>query len=506
MRAVIKFEDGRPDETLTAWCMVGSPKYVPELVNISTMDDVTYDAAVRYNSEFRTPFMVDKGDKFILGADGFKPVFERDIKPILDRMKNYQWVANVGSMVAFANPPFNVYTTDSTIINNELSQRQYWFSLFRQAFPLETEEVTYPLAEAHAARQVLFSDQDSSTDSANLHFPLMPLNSGDNSVMDNKSDGDGDGDPDHSNQIISKFATVTPTQYYFLYQWANGFVGTNVNNPESQLCTDSFVLNTLDRAAGGNCVGYPTSPGVETTWNIRVPWIYQSDDPYRILYDENLFENLFDLGLDPLRDECAVQVDQTDKTKRKLIFDNKHATLKIGAKKGKMGEFTVNGRGLEPGDLTKRMAIPWQADFSNCSVQSINFTDPTLVRPDNKPAYYTYWWPPQAPWNVYLGYEEKDDQEPDDENDPTWGRFSELGSGQQVFYQRGIMEHDGDKTQSDVYTEMIKHWQDLGFVINTSGHYDYPYFVEKERNSEKFAAVVEGESGGDSGGDSGDGK
>ena len=37
--------------------------------------------------------------------------------------------------------------------------------------------------------------------------PLMPLNSGDNSV---------------TNQLIYKFLTLTPTQYFFLHQWAVG--------------------------------------------------------------------------------------------------------------------------------------------------------------------------------------------------------------------------------------------------------------------------------------------
>ena len=37
---------------------------------------------------------------------------------------------------------------------------------------------------------------------------------------------------------------------------------------------------------------------------------------------------------------------------------------------------TMAGGGCQPGDLTKRMAIPWQADFFDCSVQDVNFTTP----------------------------------------------------------------------------------------------------------------------------------
>ena len=30
--------------------------------------------------------------------------------------------------------------------------------------------------------------------------------------------------------------------------------------------------------------------------------------------------------------------------------------------------------GLQPGDLTKYSALPWQADFNECSIQNINIT------------------------------------------------------------------------------------------------------------------------------------
>lgn len=522
VRAVVQYSNG-DKETLTAWCMVGSPKYAPELVNISTMYDVTYDAAVRYNSEFRSPFMVNDKGKFNLGDNGFKPVYERDIKPILDRMKNYQWVANVGAMVAFANPPFNVSTTDATIIESERSKRKQWFSLLREAFPLCDQQVIYPLAETGDGRQTLFSDSEPHKPDDTLHFPLMPLNSGDNSVMDNVSDTDGDKVVDHANQIISKFASVTPTQYYFLYQWANGYVGTSETDDESKLYNENFnngkyKLNSLDRASGGNCVGYPTSPGIETTWNIRVPWVYQSDDPFRILYDPNIFEDLKCSGLDALRDECDVKIDKSDTSDEasnttnavnmKLVGTNsqtsgdfdKHSSLIVGTKDTNFGLVKISGAGLQPGDLTKRMAIPWQADFSNCSVQSINFRDVDTVRSLYKPAYYAYWWPPQAPWNVYLGYETEIEQV-----DPAWGRFDEEGSGQQVFYQRGIMEYDIDKYDGSVYGEMIKRWKDLGFIINTTNNddmkNDYPYFVEMERNSDQFKLVEKGDDQHDNIGD-----
>jgi L-lysine 6-oxidase len=92
------------------------------------------------------------------------------------------------------------------------------------------------------------------------------------------------------------------------------------------------------------------------------------------------------------------------------------------------------------------MACPWQADFFNCTVQYINFTDPEInkgdvtisehvkstsnwygndpVNDNNQdvlvstfdgfihettermpltPTYYSYWWPAQSLWDVLTG-------------------------------------------------------------------------------------------------------
>ena len=44
---VLQLKSGETIE-LRAWCLVGSPKFAPELVNISTLDDTMYDAAIRH--------------------------------------------------------------------------------------------------------------------------------------------------------------------------------------------------------------------------------------------------------------------------------------------------------------------------------------------------------------------------------------------------------------------------------------------------------------------------
>lgn len=132
--------------------------------------------------------------------------------------------------------------------------------------------------------------------------------------------------------------------------------------------------------------------------------------------------------------------------------------------------------GCEPGDLTKRMAIPWQADFFQCTVQFINFTDPTMNKDAAgiplPPTYYGHWWPPQRPQQVISGDLQKETQ-------------LKIGTpaGFQVYYDRGIAS----------YEQAIMAWPYLGFVVNQNKsleeRQDYPYFVEAERDHGRFTVA-----------------
>jgi hypothetical protein len=402
VEAYIRFKDGTT-KVLKAWAVVGSPKYAPELVNITTWDDTILDMAVRNFNKY--PEIFDINTKtFNLGEKGYWPSFEEDILPIFNRMRNYEWVSNVGPMVFFSYPHFNI--RDRKIENRQ--NRRDWFNYLRETVDLKKETTEdFVLSKSHN----------------NLYkngYPLMPLNSGDNSVR---------------NQSVSKFITLSPLQYYMLYQWSEGFFNSEEHDKGSEFL-QSLKLNHLDRASVGNCVGYPMSPGIEVTWSIRNPRIYEENDFYRIKHIKSI-EEYKDTGLDPNRDETE--------------------------------ESSI---GCEPGDLTKRMAIPWTADFLNCSVQNINFTIPNRNKESGKPippTYYAYWWPAQAPWDVYTSNKEAEEQNKD--GNP---------SGLKVNYQRGI----------NSYMDMVKHWSKLGFVLNQNEDErlkkNYPHFAEKERNLDSF--------------------
>ena len=102
--------------------------------------------------------------------------------------------------------------------------------------------------------------------------------------------------------------------------------------------------------------------------------------------------------------------------------------------------FRINPR-LDPGTLTARMAVPWQADFFECALQ----TDPD-DNPDD-PANGMDWWPSQRPVNVLRGRSEPEN------------------------WASGIEDRQA----------MVDNWAKLGFVVSEEGT---ERFVETERPRE----------------------
>ena len=110
-----------------------------------------------------------------------------------------------------------------------------------------------------------------------------------------------------------------------------------------------------------------------------------------------------------------------------------------------LGQSFVDG--LEPGDLGKYMALPWQADFNECAQQPIG--DRVF-----------WWWPVQRPTFVYL-------ERAGDLRQVPW-----IGSDNDQ-KAVGYVQFADD-------LDMVMLWQDLGFVFN-KGTEDRPRFVEVER-------------------------
>lgn len=433
--ATLTMEDGSSIDLDPAWVIVGSPKYAPELVNIVTLDDTIYDISVRlrgYNPELfdlqRWPGAHPDGDGYDPFAGfnpEFRPNYARDIEPIITRPQSYRWVAQVPSMIEFSAPRFD--TSDPSEANR--AQRERYFSFFRVPVPPQSHRFIDDVANGP---NTLASAEG---------VPLMPLNSGDNSV---------------TNQLVHKFLTLTPTQYFFLRQWSLGLFDGGEAAPDNR----DGVLD-IDRQVVGNLVGGPFSPGIETTWIVRCPDLYAA--PYSIAVAH-------------------------------FAGSNDELEAHYAANGLSLTSDPQNGDRTEPGDLTKRMAIPWQADFFDCTVQTPNMNDAAINQGggDNgiqvPPAFYVYWWPPQSPMHVIAGDENPGNQVLDgyvsaqpsqltgsnglNLNVQSSGGFSITAAGQPVAYARGV----------NSFGQMASSWADLGFILN-HGPEDYPFFVEAERNT-----------------------
>jgi L-lysine 6-oxidase len=423
---VVTYTDGSPAQTMKAWVVVGSPDFAPEIVNISTLNDTFFDVGVRHFD--LVPNMYAHGEF----NNGFVANFERDIQPIIHRISQYQWVANVQSMSGFFSYQFD-YRDNS---DGNKPNRMKYYNYFRQ---LDNKVI----GDYDQPQQTLMSSS-----SEGEMLPMMPMNSGSNSVKSANA-------YDLTDNVVEKFLALDATQMFLLKQWAEGKFTLGA--------TDVLLVNEMDAASIGNCVGLPMCPGIEVTWSLQNSKLYES--AYQIKHFKDDYSQQ---GLSPSRDECE-------------------------------------GGGCEPGDLTKRMACPWQADFFNCTVQVVNFSEPKVNKatqvetslsltkynwkdlPDGvkvpkeyqvlatqdveektplPPAYYSYWWPPQSPWDVLTG-----------ELDVTGQLNSHLPAGQQINYARGI----------NSYGQMVEHWSALAFIRDRNAKNEgFPYFTESERNHELF--------------------
>jgi len=159
--------------------------------------------------------------------------------------------------------------------------------------------------------------------------------------------------------------TLCKWQYDYLEKWARGYFYKDWNGSPVQSL--DITPQGLDKAALENCIGGPFYPGIEASWYVRD--LHTFTEPFRL----------------------------------------SHALLSAG-------------------DITKQMALPWQADFFDCQ------QDDELA-----------WWPAQRPDKVFI-----------DDNP---------------------VMHDWTRKHVHDYQSMVDNWHKLGFVIKK----DDKYF-ETERN------------------------
>ena len=215
-------------------------------------------------------------------------------------------------------------------------------------------------------------------DSRVHNLPRMPLLCGDNPI---------------TNELVSKFFRLTDYQYYLLRQWAYGlFYNEKLEgwaDPDPLHPYAGWVNSTgrlLDQGVIRNILGGAFCPGGEIGWVMRNPSIWV--EPYRIKADPDFYN----FGQTPAQ------------ANKGTLADSNYAFY-AGDDLSQSNDFE---KGLQPGDLTKYMSIPWQADFNECSTQSIDVTyeqfnqifpdsdNDKLTRREQR-VWETLWWPAHRP-------------------------------------------------------------------------------------------------------------
>lgn len=264
---------------------------------------------------------------------------------------------------------------------------------------------------------------DDASDVGENQSGLMPFLAGDNPI---------------SNITISKYLGLTETQYFFLSQYSKGHYTLD---PLPALGPGA----ALDKASLSNCVGGAFSPGIEITWITRNPAIYRSLP-------------------NPSRPSDFFRV------YGKYLADDHHGQLSLS--NGSTGSY--NNYSLEPGDLTKYMAQPWQADFNECSIQDISNGDLNTYGASNSVgSNFTnyWWWPAQRPYSV----------------------FPQFAANTQVTWTRGFIDEDADNLEpSDI--QMVTCWKYLGFIVESNQPAPAPRYWEISRQTDKINAYTQDHS------------
>ncbi len=219
-------------------------------------------------------------------------------------------------------------------------------------------------------------------DSRVHNLPRMPLLCGDNPI---------------SNTLVSKFFRLTDYQFYLLRQWAHGiFYNEKLEgwaDPNPLLPYANWVNRTgrdLDRGVISNILGGAFCPGGEIGWVMRNPSIWV--EPYRIKADAAFYN-----------------FGQTPAQANKGTLPDSDFAFYAADDLSQQNDFVT---GLQPGDLTKYMSVPWQADFNECSTQTIDITYEkwNVIYPESdhdkrmkreQRVWETLWWPAHRPMQTY---------------------------------------------------------------------------------------------------------
>lgn len=253
----------------------------------------------------------------------------------------------------------------------------------------------------------------------------------------------------------TSYLAVRYTEYFFLTQWSQqksveGY-GPALNDGEK-----------LDKNVLMNCLGGRFSPGIDLTFIMRDPDLYIKD--WRTS------------GMGPFRVKPAP-----------LNYMNLPANGAPLLTEGYIPIHTGNS-GLEPGDISKFLAIPWHTDYNSCATH--------LPSPNPEGNDTLYWsWPAQRPVAVYVAAQVK----------ANGGKLTKDGDQLQQWSVRGEFTSTiktsktpaspgqnwgryqtyEDSIPDSGIVNMVKNWHEIGVVIQGSsidvadkGPFPADYYLE----------------------------
>ena len=465
------------DVEFPAWVVVGYPRFVPQILDMITMDEVLHDLYVRRFATdtgtygilgtFDDPQEIPFGDETALRHwqagrlawnRDYRPWFYRDIWPILFRPDEFRYLNDILQQSNYPHDQAQRGTFDPDKLSRtphrvtrrpeagtppeaplrDASQGEAVVQVALAAGPsrhVESMDDSYgPMRRflfdllRRAGEANSFQVQDHAS-SRTHSLPLMPLLCGDNPL---------------TNETPSKFLHLTEYQLFILGQWARGWF---INEKEEGWLPADYspfapyptappkTGHELDRGVLSNVLGGAFCPGGELGWVMRNPSIYRA--PYRINADRGVSDFL----------QSAAQANQSQGT---VIADY---TFSVQSPLSQDNDFAT---GLQPGDLTKYMALPWQSDFNECTTQPINITyadwnnlwpdgdNDERLRKDEK-TWTTLWWPAHRPLQTFEIASFDDKGQPSNYVWTTWSR--------------GVPQTPaGD-------LKMVTEWCKLGFIV-----------------------------------------
>ncbi|MCB0397104.1 MAG: LodA/GoxA family CTQ-dependent oxidase [Flavobacteriales bacterium] len=307
--------------------------------------------------------------------DSFAPNFQVDVFPVLNAAHMQMWNTNLPDTAIKAH---------------------------KNVFRLTEQAPTFNIMS--------FIRNPNIADQTSTGSPLMPLSLGD---------------------AAKAFLTVTTTQYFFLEQWV---AGKSVGASEQQLTPGE----QLDKTILVNCLGGRYSPGIDLTFIVRDPNLYNS--------------NWQDPAIGPFRIN-AKQLDYSQASLEQPFLGVGYIPLRKDA--------------VEPGDLCKFMAIPWHTDYNSCATHTPDpnpggaLTNENVYSGDVNTSLF-WSWPAQRPVAVYTF-----DDLAASKGELPFQRYSVRGEGTAAVQQTG----EGFDTPAmnvgrfQERVNMLINWHRIGTVI-----------------------------------------